>query len=268
MIDATTDVTSNVTDATEGTSTDAVVDKDQAELDKLPLHLHPRGKELVAEKNAARREVEAYKRLGVSAEVMAEKLTRLQLLEEMVADEPDEAPKPRPGTDEFTAKAQRDWAKTQLEDLYPEIKEIKSLKELVKIQNEFITAHKVALEEEAWEATEELATEMDIEPDALAKMVIPVLQGDRKLLRMYNAGKADEAVKAAVKVLKTKIAGQTISSDIADRASRITKTTDATTRAPKTHAPGKTETVVKDTKPTTWEEAGARAQARLDKLGS
>jgi hypothetical protein len=185
----------------------------------------------------------------------------------VAADESEEAPKARPGTDEFTAKAQRDWAKTQLEDLYPEIKEIKSLKEQVKIQNEFIVAHKVALEEEAWEATEELATEMDIEPDSLAKMVIPVLQGDRKLLRMYNAGKASEAVKAAVKVLKTKIAGQTVSSDIADRASRITKTIDATTKAPKTHAPGTTETRTKTSTPTTWAEAGARAQARIDKMG-
>jgi len=257
-------VTGESSDATETKGAGATVEGDvkpEGDEPKTPLHLHPRFKELVAEKNTLKQELAQF---GGSA-VIAEKLRRLEMLE-VAHDEP--ASKKPATKDDISAKAERDYARQVLEELAPEIKEIKALKENLQQAGQLLEMYKTAIEDEAWATTEEIAAELDVDPDQLAQDCIPVIKTDKKLLRMYNSGKSDAAVRGAVKLLQTGRYGSKAADDITKRAERLEKATETQTKVPKTHTPGKTEAPVTQKPPTTWGEAGKRAQARLDKLGT
>ena len=241
--------------------------KPEGELEKLPLHLHSRGKELVAEKNALKGELAEFRQFGSSPEVLAEKLRRLEVLESRLYAEETPTKKTLPTQDELKSKSEKEYARAMLEDLAPEIKDVKALKEVIMETRQLLEGYKTAIEDVAWEQTEELAVEMDIEPDALARLVIPIIKSDAKLLRKYNSGKSDQAVKDAVKILQTKVGGKP-KTDIDKRAEQIKKGTETSSKVPKTHAPGTAEVTVKSDKPTTWAEAAKRAQARIDRMGT
>jgi hypothetical protein len=253
---ASSDPEPNQVDAAEGGETT------QEEHEKLPLHLHERGKELVAEKNRYKSEAAKWKALGDSPEVIAEKLHRLAMWES-AEDTPSPDPPKKLTQDELSEKAKRDYARQVLEDLAPEIKEISSLKKEVQEAKLITDLYKTALEEVAWETTEEIAEELGMEPDALAGVVIPVLKADPKLRRMFHTGKVSESVREAVEMLKSKVGGKAQTADIAERAQQIKKAQETSGRVPKTHAPGKPEPKSEPQVPKTLLEAQARVIKRL-----
>ena len=241
---------------------DATGAKPDKELEGLPLHLHPRGKELVAEKNRAKQTAAQYEGFGTPTE-LAQKLARADMLEDLVAA--DEK-KPEPKTAEERTEAQKaEWARRELEKLLPELKEFNELKNKLGAAEAMIELQKSAIEDEAMETTEELAEELGMDSGALATMLIPVIKTDKKLLRQYNTGKSEAAVRGALKVLQAKFGGK---SDIKERADALKQADLASHKLPKTHTPGgKPEATAELKKPTTWKEADARANARLEKAG-
>jgi len=244
--------------------------EEAGEHEKLPLHLHERGKELVAQKNAALAETKRWKALGDSPEIIAEKLRRLEMWE--AAEEVEETkPVAKTYTEtDFNEQAKQQYARQVIEQIAPEIKEIKALKEKSTQQERVLASFSAAIEDIAWDTTVEIAEELDMEPEALAELVKPVLRSEKKLLRQFSAGRSDIAVKEAVKILQKKIAKQVAKEDsgISTRAEQIKKASETQNKVPKTHAPGKTEVTVKqDDSPKDFKEAEKRLMARLDKQG-
>lgn len=240
-------------------------DKTPEELEKLPLHLHERGKELVAEKNEAKAALKAWQALG-DPSVIGERLQRLAMWEAAQEAQVEEKPAKTYSQDELTEKSKRDYARQVLEDLAPEIKEIEKLKAEVKEARDLSLAFKVATEDVAWETTLEIAEEIGMEPDGLASLTIPVIKATPKLARLYHSGKSDEAVRGAVKQLRSKLSKE--SSDIDKRAEQITKASETKQKVPKTHAPGKSDVTVKeDDKPKDFKESERRMFKRLEGQG-
>ena len=240
---------------------DKAVGKDVDPLAGLPLHLHPRGKELVAEKNKYKDSVAQYERLGAPTDI-AQKMARLEILEEMVAA--DDA---KPGTVEQEKEAaQAAWARKQLDRLLPELKAMKGMSEQVKYLSNLIEMHKQAVEEEAWDATQELADQTVLEPDELAQKLIGIIKEDKKLLRMYNSGKSEKAVQKAFEDLPAKYLRKDAKS-IEARAKELKDSKETSGKLPKTHTPGRTEGGPEPKKPTTWAEAEERMKKRMEKMG-
>ena len=239
--------------------------KEADPLSGLPLHLHPRGQELVAEKNAYKSKVEEYGRLGAPTE-LAQKLARLEILEEMVA-----ADEEKPGTKEDEAEAAKSaWARKQLEKLLPELKghakKIAGLETALRGTMELVELYKVANEETAMDTTDELAPLTTLDGEHLAQKLISIIKGDRKLWRLYNTGKGDQAVKAAFEELPAKYLRKDEAS-IQARAEALKKSELTTSKLPKAHTPGKPEASPTPKVNTDPKQMEKNIAARLDKMG-
>jgi len=216
---------------------------------------------LVAEKNQYKSKVEEYGRLGAPTE-LAQKLARLEILEEMVSADGE-----KPGTkaDEEEA-AKSAWARKQLEKLLPELKEFKGMQTALKATIDLLETYKAANEDVAMETTTELAEGTLLEPDDLAQKLIPIIQADRKLLRLYNTGKAAEAVKGAFEDLPVKYLRKDADS-IKSRAEALKKSAETTSKLPKAHTPGKPEASPVPKVNTDPKQMERNITARLEKMG-
>lgn len=234
-------------------------------VDSLPLHLHARGKELVAEKNRYKELVSQYQSFGSPAD-LARMQARLEIAEGILAEDVPEQPR-GPRTQEDIAKAsERQWAREQLLDLLPEVREYAQQRGVGQTQRDASAeVFNAANAELAWEETITIAEELGMEPRALSRLTIPTIAEDRRLARLFAIGRSDQAVRGAVKKLTAGL-GKGASADIKQRAAEMRQAEETSTRLPRSHTPGGRPSPPKSPKvPTTWDEAGERAVARLEK---
>jgi hypothetical protein len=200
-----------------------------------------------------------FKALGLTTEVIAERLSRGQHLEKLAYSEPE--PDKEPDSEEEASQKAR--AKKLILELFPKLENLDSMGQLMEL-------HYEAMEVEAWSTVKEILDEEKMESatgdiKGMGSIIADVIKNDPRLRAKYNTGKVEDAVRGGWKKLSKKF-GKTTAKPADDRPARI-KDKEKLAGLPKKIAPGgRPESSVKkdDTGPKNLKEAGESAMKKLE----
>ena len=222
----------------------------------VPFHQHPRFRELVADRRQFKEQLEQWSELGDTPSAVKARLEKAQLLEKMLESD-EQAPAAEQMPKEERAKVE--WARKEMLRIFPELAYIKPTVDALNL-------HYEALETEAHEATIETLkadgfdTANAKEVEGMERILVEIIQSDKRLLHKYNTGKPEKAVEGAYAKLRERFAPG------ADRAKRASTQADKQklTTLPKTFkGPSRTDVGGTAEAPRTLKEADAQVREML-----
>ena len=238
-------------------SVEGRADGEQSEEYKdVPFHQHPRFRELVADRRQFKEQLEQWSELGDTPAAVKARLEKAQLLEKMLESD-EQAPAAEQMPKEERAKVE--WARKEMLRIFPELAYIRPTVDALNL-------HYEALETEAHEATIETLkadgfdTANAKEVEGMERILVEIIQSDKRLLHKYNTGKPEKAVEGAYAKLRERFAPG------ADRAKRASTQADKQklTTLPKTFkGPSRTDVGGTTEAPRTLKEADAQVREML-----
>ena len=221
-----------------------------------PFHEHPRFRQLIADRRQFKEQLEQWSELGDTPSAVKARLEKAQLLEKMLESD-EQAPAAEQMPKEERAKVE--WARKEMLRIFPELAYIKPTVDALNL-------HYEALETEAHEATIETLkadgfdTANAKEVEGMERILVEIIQSDKRLLHKYNTGKPEKAVEGAYAKLRERFAPG------ADRAKRASTQADKQklTTLPKTFkGPSRTDVGGTTEAPRTLKEADAQVREML-----
>ena len=203
-------------------------------------------------------QLKQFKQMGLTPEVIAERLSRGEMLQRMAMDKEPAAAEP----DSDEEAAQKERAKKLILELFPRLKNLDDMGSLMEL-------HYEAMEIEAWSTVKEILDEEEMEATTadikgMGSILADVIKSDPRLRAKYNTGKVEDAVRGSWKKLGKKF-GKTKPEPVDDRATRI-KDKQKLAELPKKIAPGgrPESSVAPDKGPKDIKAAGESAMKKLE----
>jgi len=200
-----------------------------------------------------------FKQLGLSPEVIFERLSKGDMLQRMATETEPTAAEP----DSEEEAAQKERAKKLILELFPRLKNLDDMGSLMEL-------HYEAMEIEAWSTVKEILEEEEMESTTsdikgMGSILADVIKSDPRLRAKYNSGKVEDAVRGGWKKLGKKFSGKKTAAPVDDRATRI-KDKQKLQELPKKIAPGGRPegAVAPDKGPKDLKAAGESAMKKLE----